>query len=162
MIIFSSVLNRGTERNQKLPWMVPSLSSTYSGKLINDHKNYKSNQVLTCFYVTIFIKTEKTAPTNMFFTSSSSRYSGKLIMMVLNYKSRHLLSSLALVCRGSSAVVCCAEAGSMHEDVRGGHARPACSPRGCRHQHNGYMITIVLIIYQIEARADLFCPSTHR
>ena len=99
----------------------------------------------------------------MFFTSSSSMYSGKLIMMVLNYKSRHLLSSLLLVCRGSSAVqcsgvLCCAEAGSMYEDVRGGHARPACSPRGCRHQHNGYMITIVLIIYQIEARADLFLP----
>ena len=104
----------------------------------------------------------------MFFTSSSSMYSSKLIMMVLNYKSRHLLSSLLLVCRGSSAVQCsavqcsavqcCAEAGSMYEDVRGGHARPACSPRGCRHQHNGYMITIVLIIYQIEARADLFLP----
>ena len=35
-------------------------------------------------------------------------YSGKLIMMVLNYKSRHLLSSLLLVCRGSSAVQWCA------------------------------------------------------
>ena len=103
-------------------------------------------------------KRRKEAPTSMFFTSSSSMYSGKLIMMVLNYKSRHLLSSLALVCRGSSAVVFCAEAGSMYEDVRGGHARPACSPRGSRHQHNGYMITIVLIIYQIEARADLFLP----
>ena len=94
----------------------------------------------------------------MFFTSSSSMYSSKLIMMVLNYKSRHLLSSLLLVCRGSSAVQWCAEAGSMYEDVRGGHARPACSPSGGRHQHNGYMITIVLIIYQIEARADLFLP----
>ena len=101
--------------------------------------------------MTIFRKNREKAPTSLFFTSSSSMYSSKLIMMVLNYKSRHLLSSLLLVCRGSSAV-CCAEAGSMYEDVRGGHARPACSPRGSRHQHNGYMITIVLIIYQIEAR----------